>query len=59
VSLAGTVVIQVVSSVNSVTNKWAGLGQEIKHGGLAWHGPFTSKPRQARFFALNRAYRPV
>jgi hypothetical protein len=53
------VVIQVVSSVNSVTNKWAGLGQEIKHGGLAWHGPFTSKPRQARFFALNRAYRPV
>jgi hypothetical protein len=26
------------------TNKWAGLGQETRHGGLVRHGPFTSKP---------------
>jgi hypothetical protein len=26
------------------TNKRAGLGQETRHGGLAQHGPFTSKP---------------
>jgi hypothetical protein len=25
------------------TNKRAGLGQETRHGGLARHGPFTSK----------------
>jgi hypothetical protein len=26
------------------TNKRAGLGQETRHGGLARHGQFTSKP---------------
>jgi hypothetical protein len=26
------------------TNKRAGLGQETRHGGLAWYGLFTSKP---------------
>jgi hypothetical protein len=25
------------------TNKRTGLGQETRHGGLARHGPFTSK----------------
>jgi hypothetical protein len=25
------------------TNKWARLAQETRHGGLARHGPFTSK----------------
>ena len=25
------------------TNKRAGLGQETRYGGLAWHGPFSSK----------------
>jgi hypothetical protein len=48
------------------TNKRAGLGQKTRHGGLARHGPFTSKPVKpafytktclpaciARFFVLN------
>jgi hypothetical protein len=38
------------------TNNRAGLGQETRHGGLARHGPFTSKPA---FFALKRAYQPA
>jgi hypothetical protein len=25
------------------TNKWAGLGQETRHGRLVRYGPFTSK----------------
>jgi hypothetical protein len=25
------------------TNKWAGLGQKTRYGGLARYGPFTSK----------------
>jgi hypothetical protein len=32
------------------TNKWAGLGQETRHGGLARHGPFTSKPVKPVFY---------
>jgi hypothetical protein len=31
------------------TNKRAGLGQEIRHGGLARHGPFSSKPVKPAF----------
>jgi hypothetical protein len=38
-------------------NKWAALGQKTKHGGLARHDPFTSKPIKATFFTLNRVYR--
>jgi hypothetical protein len=30
-------------------NKRARLGQETKHGGLARHGPFTSKPVKPAF----------
>jgi hypothetical protein len=41
------------------TNKQVGPGQENKHGGLAQHDPFTSKPVKLAFFALNRAYRPA
>jgi hypothetical protein len=50
------------------TNKRAGLGQETRHGGLARHGPFTSKhvkpafctktcfsAHLARFFRAKRA----
>jgi hypothetical protein len=44
------------------TNKRAGLGQETRHGGLARHGPFTSKAvfctktcLSARFARLFRA----
>jgi hypothetical protein len=40
-------------------NKRAGLRQEIRHGGLARHGPFTSKPVKPAFFTLKRAYRPA
>jgi hypothetical protein len=36
-----------------------GFGQETRHGGLARHGPFTSKPVKPGFFTLKRAYRPV
>jgi hypothetical protein len=32
------------------TNKRAGLGQETRHGGLARHGPFNSKPVKPTFF---------
>jgi hypothetical protein len=32
------------------TNKRAGLGQETRHGGLARHGPFTSKPIKPAFY---------
>jgi hypothetical protein len=32
------------------TNKRAGLGQETRHGGLARHDPFTSKPVKPAFF---------
>jgi hypothetical protein len=32
------------------TNKWVGLGQETRHGGLARHGPFTSKPVKPDFY---------
>jgi hypothetical protein len=31
------------------TNKRAGLGQETRHGGLARHDPFTSKPVKPTF----------
>jgi hypothetical protein len=31
------------------TNKRAGLGQEIRHGELARHGPFSSKPVKSAF----------
>jgi hypothetical protein len=31
------------------TNKWAGLGQETKHGKPARHGPYTSKPVKPAF----------
>jgi hypothetical protein len=41
------------------TNKRAELGQEIRHGGLAWHGPFSSKPVEPAFFTLKRAFRPA
>jgi hypothetical protein len=41
------------------TNKWARLGQETRHSGLAWHGPFNSKPVKPAFFTLKRAYRPA
>jgi hypothetical protein len=41
------------------TNKRAGLGQEIRHGGLARHGPFSSKPVKPAFFTLKRAFRPA
>jgi hypothetical protein len=32
------------------TNKLVGLGQETRHGRLAWHGPFTSKPVKLAFY---------
>jgi hypothetical protein len=32
------------------TNKRARLGQETRHGGLARHGPFTSKPVKPVFY---------
>jgi hypothetical protein len=35
------------------TNKQVGLRQETRHGGLARHGPFTSKPVKPAIFALN------
>jgi hypothetical protein len=41
------------------TNKRAGLGQETRHGGLARHGPFTSKPVNPAFFTLKCTYRPA
>jgi hypothetical protein len=41
------------------TNKRAGLGQEIRHGGLARHGPFSSKPVKPAFFTLKRVFRPA
>jgi hypothetical protein len=41
------------------TNKRARLGQETRHGGLARHDPFTSKPVKPAFFTLKRAYRPA
>jgi hypothetical protein len=31
------------------TNKRAGLRQKTRHGGLARHGPFTSKPVKFAF----------
>ena len=40
------------------TNKRAELGQEIMHGGLARHGPFSSKPVKPAFFTLKRAFGP-
>jgi hypothetical protein len=42
----------------SGTNKRAGLGHEIRHGGLARHDPFTSNLVKT-VFTLKRAYRPV
>jgi hypothetical protein len=41
------------------TNKRAGLEQEIRHGGLARHDPFSSKPVKPAFFTLKRAFRPA
>ena len=41
------------------TNKRAGLEQETRHGGLAQHGPFNSKPVTLAFFTLKCAYRPA
>jgi hypothetical protein len=41
------------------TNKRAGLGQETSHGGLARHGPFTSKHVKPAFFTLKHAFRPA
>jgi hypothetical protein len=32
------------------TNKRVGLGQETRHGGLAQHGPFTSKHVKPAFY---------
>jgi hypothetical protein len=43
----------------SDTNKRAGLGQEIRRGGLARHDPFSSKSVKPAFFTLKRAFRPV
>jgi hypothetical protein len=40
------------------TNKRAGLGQEIRHGGLARHGPFSSKPVKPAFLYLNVLFGP-
>jgi hypothetical protein len=40
-------------------NKRAGLGQEIRHGGLARHGPFSSKPVKPAFVTLKRVCRPA
>jgi hypothetical protein len=31
------------------TNKQAGLGQETRHGGQAWHGPLTPKSVKLAF----------
>jgi hypothetical protein len=41
------------------TNKRAGLGQDIRHDGLARHGPFSSKPVKPAFFTQKRAFRPA
>jgi hypothetical protein len=41
------------------TNKWVGLGQETRHGGLARHDTFTSKHVEPAFFALKHAFRPA
>jgi hypothetical protein len=41
------------------TNKRVWLGQETRHGGLARHGPFTSKHVEPAFFALKHAFRPA
>jgi hypothetical protein len=38
------------------TNKRAGLGQKIRHDGLARHGPFTYKHVKPAFFALKCAF---
>jgi hypothetical protein len=38
------------------TNKRAGLGQEIRHGGLARQDPFSFKPA---FFTLKHAFWPA
>jgi hypothetical protein len=38
------------------TNKRARLGQETRHGGLARHGPFSSKHVVPAFFALKHAF---
>jgi hypothetical protein len=35
------------------TNKRAGLRQETRHGGLARHGPFTSKSVKPAFLHKN------
>jgi hypothetical protein len=35
----------------------SGPGQETRHGGLARHDPFISKPVKPAFFTLKRAYR--
>jgi hypothetical protein len=40
------------------TNKRVGLGQEIRHGGLAQHGPFSSKPVKPAFFTLKSVFGP-
>jgi hypothetical protein len=41
------------------TNKRVGLGQEIRYGRLARHGPFTSKHVKPVFFALKCAFWPA
>jgi hypothetical protein len=41
------------------TNKRAGLRQEIGHGGLARHGPFSSKSVKPACFILKRVFRPA
>jgi hypothetical protein len=38
------------------TNKWAGLGQETRHGGLARQGPFTSKHVELAFFCTKTCF---
>jgi hypothetical protein len=48
-----------VGSGRPSTNKRARLGQEIRHGGLARHDPFTSKPVKPDFFTLKRVYWPA
>jgi hypothetical protein len=41
------------------TNKRAGLRQESGHGGLARHGPFSSKSVKPACFILKRVFRPA
>jgi hypothetical protein len=41
------------------TNKRVGLGQETRHGGLARHGPFTSKHVKPAFLHKNVLFGPL